>query len=163
MVDYLTDASRRVVATHLAMFKDSCVVSAVEAWRIWNDFPDQRLSSEMQKPLQHYGRVDLVLADISIVMSHLISSPNGMLDDAFLLQHVATCCSVGGESTFLGLAVLSSLLIKYGHHALYADYGRAFTNGLSTRCGYCRCGRCESITFMTDLGAYISRRRMSAL
>ena len=163
MADSLTDATRRVVATHLAMFKDSCVVSAVEAWRIWNDFSDQRLSSEMQKPLQHYGKVEAVLAEISMVMSQLVSSPNGMLDDAFLLQHVATCYSVGGESSFLGLAVLSSLLDKYGRNAMYADYGGTFTNNLSARCGYRRCGRCESITFMADLGAYISRRRMSAL
>ena len=160
MVDYLTDASRRVVATHLAMFKDSCVVSAVEAWRIWNDFPDQRLSSEMQKPLQHYGRVETVLTEISLVMSQLVSSPNGMLDDAFLLRHVATCCSIGRESTFLGYAVLSSLLMKYNHQVVYSDYGRAFTNNISSGC---RCGRCESTTFMAHLGAFIARRRMSAL
>ena len=163
MADSLTDATRRVVATHLAMFKDSCLVSAVEAWRIWNDFPDARLSSEMQKPLLHYGKVDAVLADISLVMSQLVSSPNGMLDDTFLLRHVATCCSIGRDSTFLGCAVLSSLQMKYNYHVLNSDYGRAFTDTLSNYGTRHRCSRCESTTFMIDLGAYISRRRMSAL
>ena len=163
MADHtLHEASKRVVATHLAMFKDSCVVSAVEAWRIWNDFPEQRTSSEMLKPLQHYGRVDAVLNDISLITSKLVGSPNAAHDDEFLLRHVATSCSNGRESTFLSYAVFSSLKVKYGHQVVCSDYGREVThqNNMST---YGHCGRCESATFMNDLGAYIARRRMSAL
>ena len=158
--DSLFDASKRVVGTHLAMFKDSCVVSAVEAWRIWNDFPEQRASIAMTEPLEHYGRVDIVLKDISLIMSMLVA--NGTLDDAFLLQHIATTTAAGRGSTFLNYAVLSSLINKYSHQAAYSDYGRDASHQINSgACG--RCNRCESVSFMVDLGAYIARRRMSAL
>ena len=160
MADSLHEASRRVVATHLGMFKDSCVVSAVEAWRIWNDFPEQRYSDEFRKVLQHYGNeIDAVLADISLVMSQLVASPNGMLEDSFLLRHAATLRTSTRRSQFLSSAVFSSLVVKYGSEVVISDYGHSVTQSY----GHMSCGRCESSTFMNDLNAYIARRRMSAL
>ena len=160
MADSLHEASRRVVATHLGMFKDSCVVSAVEAWRIWNDFPEQRYSDEFRKVLQHYGTdIDAVLADISLIMSQLVASPNGMLEDSFLLRHAATRRASAHRSQFLGCAVFSSLVVKYGSEVVSSDYGQSVIHGF----GHVSCGRCDSSTFMIDLKAYIARRRMSAL
>ena len=160
MADSYHEASRRVVATHLSMFKDSCVVSAVEAWRIWNDFAEQRNSDEFRKVLQHYGNeIDAVLADISLVMSHLVASPNGMLEDSFLLRHAATLRASTHRSRFLSCAVFSSLVVKYGSEVTFSDYGRSVTQSYER----VSCGRCESGTFMNDLNAYIARRRMSAL
>ena len=160
MADSLHEATRRVVATHLGMFKDSCVVSAVEAWRIWNDFPEQRYSDEFRAVLQHHGNeIDAVLADISLVMSKLVASPNGMLEDSFLLHHAATLRASAQRSSFLSCAVFSSLVVKYGSEVVFSDFGKAFTTAYNRM----HCGRCESSTFMIDLNAYIARRRMSAL
>ena len=160
MADSFHEASRRVVATHLGMFKDSRVVSGVEEWRIWNDFPERRHSDEFRRVLHHYGNeIDAVLADISLVMSQLVASPNGMLEDSFLLRHAATLRASAHRSHFLSCAVFSSLVVKYGSEVVFSDYGKSVTQSYDR----VSCGRCESSTFMIDLNAYIARRRMSAL
>ena len=162
MSDSLADATRRVVATHLSMYKDSCVVSAVEAWRMWNEFPEQRRSSEFHDVLGHFGaNTDAVLADISFVMGRLMVSPTGMFDDALLLQLVATDQRTGAHgSRFLKMCVYSVLVSKFGFDVQYSAYAVSLRN--DNPCAL-YCNMCDGTRFVQDLYAYIARRRLSSL
>ena len=162
MSDSLADATRRVVATHLSMYKDSCVVSAVEAWRMWNEFPEQRRSLEFHDVLGHFGaNTDAVLADISFVMGRLMVSPTGMFDDALLLQLVATDQRTGAHgSRFLKMCVYSVLISKFGYDVQHSSYAHALQQMTSYMS---RCSVCEGTRFIQDLYAYVARRRLSSL
>ena len=162
MSDSLADATRRVVATHLSMYKDSCVVSAVEAWRLWNEFPDQRGSQEFYNVLSHFGSDnDVVMADISFVMGRLMVSTTGMFDDTLLLQLMATDNRNGSSSSrFLKQFVYSSLLSKFGFDVQYSAYAVSLRN--DNPCAL-YCNMCDGTRFVQDLYAYIARRRLGSL
>jgi hypothetical protein len=155
----MAEATKRVVAAHLNMFKESCVVSAVEAWRIWNDFPEQQHSVEFARVFTHFGNMQAVFSDITFIMSRLAASPSGTLDDSILLQEVATGRVGAPQSNFLKMYVHAALLQKYGSDVLSSMYGQAHTrNAYSYGCSHC-----GSIQFVKDMEAYVARRRMSAL
>jgi hypothetical protein len=158
----MVEATRRVVATHLSMYKDSCVVSAVEAWRLWNEFPEQRQSKEVADVLAHFGEVPDVLQDISFIMSRLVNSPTGLLDDATLLQELATNRVAAPSSSFLKRCVHAMLFQKFNLSLANSEYDTNFKHDYSGR--YYNCPKCcEGARFIHELNAYIARRRMSSL
>jgi hypothetical protein len=157
----LSKATERVVATHLKMFSHSCVLSAVEVWRMWNEFPDQRKSNNFNEALAHFGEPDAVRSDISFVMAQLSNSPNGMLDDATLLRQVATGRIAAPGSRFLQMYVYSALTSKYGNDVSFSDYGMAY--GKSNGHRYYSCSGCDALRAVRDLNEYIARRRMNSL
>jgi len=154
------NAARRVVAIHLNMFNESCVVKAVEAWRIWNEFPDQRNSPEFVDALTHFGDIWMVMNDIAIVMSRQLASPTPMfLDDSFILQELFGSNRNNYNSTFLRTCVVSSIKLKFGEsNVSYTHYDGGGCYSRISSCSYCKSGQA-----MRDLGAYIARKRLQAL
>jgi hypothetical protein len=148
-------AANRIVGSQINMYNNSCAVMAVEAWRMWNEFPDQRGSPTMTGPLYHFGNdVYDVLADIGYLMSHMVVSP--VLDDSFIVRGLFTRSSSYG-SYFLRLCLLSALMDKYGESAVrYSDCGNSLHYTNTKSC-------CNSPRLFRDLAAYVARRRMNAL
>ena len=147
-------ATQRIVSVHLDMFRDSCCLKAVEAWRIWNEFPDQRNSSAMVCALRHFGEPSCVLDDITVVMHRLLSSP--CFDDAFMLEGLVT--KNIQTSWFTHACILGSLMIKYGESTVqFSHYNQ------SQRDNFSGCPNCRSSKMMRDLLAYIARRRLQSM
>jgi hypothetical protein len=57
---------------------------AAEAWRMWNEFPDQRDAMVMLDPLRHFGELHATLDEVGLLTPHMVVSP--VLDDSFILQ-----------------------------------------------------------------------------
>jgi len=155
-------ASRCVVSTHLNLYAHSCVLKAIEAWRIWNEFPDQRGASEFVDALSHFGEIRAVMDDISIIMPLQLASPTPMfLDDSFILQALFGTSSSTCNSTFMCMCLESSLKLKFGDTCTAvcnAHVARRYYNSEATRCTYCK-----SVALMRDLGGYIARKRLQSL
>ena len=146
--------AQKIVSVHLDMFRDSCCLMAVEAWRIWNEFPDQRSSPAMICALRHFGEPSSVLDDITFVMHRLLSTP--CFDDAFMLEGLVT--KNDHTSWFLHARILASLMTKYGESAIrYSDFNQ------NPRNNYRGCPSCKSSKMMCDLLAYIARRRLQSM
>ena len=94
------------------MYGNSCAVMAVEAWRKWNEFPDQAKFIGDDWRFQPFGDLHDVLDEIGLVMSHLAVSP--VLDDSFIVQNIFTLRQCG--SSFLRSCLLSALMVKYGEN-----------------------------------------------
>jgi hypothetical protein len=156
----LDAATRRVVATHLSLYRDSCVTMAIEAWRMWNEFPDQRGSVEFRSALEHYGNADAVMDDITLVMSTQLASPTPMfLDDAFILRELFNDCISVHTSSFIYKCIMSTMRLKFGEHAAYHSLGGNALRNYNVRA----CFRCDSGQMMRDLAAYIARKRLQSL
>ena len=163
-------ATRRVLATHLSMFSGSCVLRAVETWRMWNEFSDQRTSSEFSESLRHFGNdPSAVMDEISIVMSRLLASTTTPMhfDDAFILNELFAAGRAGSSSSnFLNTCVLSSLMVKFGESQVRTRYSPHLLHSspyVSSSTGNACCSYCNSAAPMKDLGAYITRRRLQSL
>jgi hypothetical protein len=159
-------AAERVTTTHLSMFNDSCVLKAVETWRIWNEFPDQHTSTVFQEALTHFGRnARAVLDEISTVMTHLLTAPGTTFDDSFILHTLFTESDQTGDSCFLFACALSSLMLKFGdRNVRYSPcYQTVINCSMRTTCGVSGCSCCRSPRLMRDLGAYIARRRLQSM
>ena len=151
-------AANGIVASQINMYNNSCAVMAVEAWRMWNEFPDQRNSLAMTRPLLHFGGDPReVLDEIGTLMSHMVVSP--ALDDSFVLRTLFTRSARGGSS-FLRLCLVSALMDKYGESAMRdSNYGYPYTSHIYSSTPGC----CNSSRLFRDLAAYVARRRMNAL
>jgi hypothetical protein len=159
-------AAERVTATHLSMFNDSCVLKAVETWRIWNEFPDQHTSSEFHEALTHFGQnAQAVLDEISVVMAHLLAAPGTTFDDSFILRILFSHYDQTGDSCFLFRCVLSSIMLKSGDcNVRYSPFYQSINNcTLRTTHIVSGCSSCRSPKLMQDLGAYIARRHLQSM
>jgi hypothetical protein len=154
-----SSAARRIVESQLSMYSGSCAVVAVEAWRMWNEFPDQRHSAAMTDALCHFGNDQReVLDEIGVLMSHMIVSP--VLDDSFIVRGLLTRSS-GHGSSLLRLCLLSALMDKYGESAVrnsdcgFPQNSYTYSQGHTRSC-------CNSPKLFRDLAAYVTRRRLNA-
>jgi hypothetical protein len=147
-------AAQKVVSVHLDMFRGSCCPMAVEACRIWNEFPDQRNSTAMFTALHHFGEPNCVLDDITVVMQRLLSAP--CFDDAFMCEGLVA--KNNQTSWFLRSCILASLILKYCESTIrYSDYNQCRQDN------YRGCPDCKSSQMMRDLLAYIARRRLQSM
>ena len=146
-------AAERIVASQIDMYRGSCAVMAVEAWRMWNEFPDQRQSVAMTAPLLHYGNLSDTLDEIGILMAHMVVSP--VLDDSFILHNLFGRSERESNSTFLRICLMSALMVKYGKSNVRSSF--AGIRMQHSNLPYC----CDSDKLFAALSAYVARRRMN--
>jgi len=150
--------TQTLIATRLDLYRNSCAAKAAEVWRMWNEFPEHRESPEFVDVLRHFGdNVSDVLNDISLVMSHLMSSTTRMcFDDSFVLRYLFS--GDGTSSSFLRICIASSLTHKFGDSGMrYSACGAALLSARSPYCSYC-----NSLKPMLDLAAYVARMRLNS-
>ena len=146
-------AAERIVNSQINMYYGSCAVMAVEAWRMWNEFPDLHNSKAMTAPLYHFGNtIDDTLFEIGILMSHMVVSP--VLDDAFILQNLFGRSQHQTSSSFLNVCLQSALMGRYSNYG-YSACGNSLHYSSVPFC-------CNNAKLFADLAAYVARRRMNA-
>jgi hypothetical protein len=148
-------AVERIIASQLSMYRSSCVAMAVEAWRVWNEFPEQRDSAVMLDPLRHFGELNATLDEVGLLMSHMVVSP--VLDDSFIAQSLFTKRT--SNTCFLRSCLLSAIMAKYGESTVR---GSVYANCRPTQ-KYNHDYVCStSERLFRDLAAYTTRRRLNA-
>jgi hypothetical protein len=148
-------AAERIIASKLSMYRSSCAVMAVEAWRMWNEFPDQRNSMVMPDPLRHFRDLHTTLDEVGLLMSHMVVSP--VMDDSFILQSLFTDRPSG--SCFLRSCLVSAIMVKYGEsHVRSSVYANCQTARQHSHDYMCT----TSSSLFRYLAAYTTRRRMNA-
>jgi hypothetical protein len=151
----LSKASERIISSQMDMYRGQCGVMAVEAWRMWNEFPDQHESMVLRSPLLHFGNLLETLDEIGILMSRMVVSP--VLDDQFILHNLFVRPQTSSSSRFLRVCMFSAIMVKYGQtNFRYSVCGNAVHYSNIPSC-------CDRANLFQDLAAYVTRRRMNSL